>query len=148
MRKSPAQIAFIFVLTSILDDLSDLALALLALLQSLSGTVKGVSVVATELGVDTLEGGVTVGLGLLDTVREVILAMFPSSRSHVRFWQNGLCRVACAARRSTASRNIRSRQSRCIITRRNKIVRTRYGEPSGCGGAERRSLTLKRKQKC
>ena len=30
--------------------------------------MKGVSVVATELGVDTLEGGVTVGFGLLDTV--------------------------------------------------------------------------------
>jgi hypothetical protein len=36
--------------------------------QCLRGTVQGVSVVATELGVDTLEGGVTVGLGLLDTV--------------------------------------------------------------------------------
>jgi hypothetical protein len=32
-------------------------------------------VVATELGVDTLEGGVTVGLGLLDTVGEGGLAM-------------------------------------------------------------------------
>lgn len=30
--------------------------------------MKSVSVVAAELGVDTLEGGVTVGLRLLDTV--------------------------------------------------------------------------------
>lgn len=36
--------------------------------KSLGGTVESVSVVATELGVDTLEGRVTVGLGLLDTV--------------------------------------------------------------------------------
>lgn len=37
--------------------------------QSLHGTVQSVSVVAAELGVDTLERGVTVSLGLLDTVR-------------------------------------------------------------------------------
>lgn len=37
--------------------------------QSLHGTVLSVLVVAAELGVDTLERGVTVGLGLLDTVR-------------------------------------------------------------------------------
>jgi hypothetical protein len=36
--------------------------------------MESVSVVATELGVDTLEGGVTVGLGLLDTVGEGELA--------------------------------------------------------------------------
>jgi hypothetical protein len=42
--------------------------------KSLSGTVESVSVVATELGVDTLEGGVTVGLRLLDTVGEGELA--------------------------------------------------------------------------
>lgn len=40
--------------------------------QSLGGTVKSVSVVAAELGVNTLEGGVTVGLGLLDTVERKI----------------------------------------------------------------------------
>ena len=37
--------------------------------QGLGGTVEGVTVVAAELGVNTLEGRVTVGLGLLDTVR-------------------------------------------------------------------------------
>ena len=36
--------------------------------QGLHGAVQGVTVVAAELGVDTLQGGVTVGLGLLDTV--------------------------------------------------------------------------------
>lgn len=36
--------------------------------QSLHGTVKSVTVVAAELGVNTLEGGVTVSLRLLDTV--------------------------------------------------------------------------------
>lgn len=37
--------------------------------QGLHGAVKSVTVVAAELGVNTLEGGVTVGLRLLDTVR-------------------------------------------------------------------------------
>jgi len=36
--------------------------------QSLHGTVESVAVVAAELGVDTLERGVTLGLRLLDTV--------------------------------------------------------------------------------
>lgn len=36
--------------------------------QSLSGAVESVSVVATELGVGSFQGRVTVGLGLLDTV--------------------------------------------------------------------------------
>ena len=36
--------------------------------QGLHGAVQSVTVVAAELGVDTLQGGVTVGLGLLDTV--------------------------------------------------------------------------------
>lgn len=43
--------------------------------QGLHGAVQGVTVVAAELGVDTLQGGVTVGLGLLDTVRRRILAI-------------------------------------------------------------------------
>ena len=33
--------------------------------------MQSVTVVTTELGVDTLQGRVTVGLGLLDTVREM-----------------------------------------------------------------------------
>lgn len=37
--------------------------------QGLHGAVQGVTVVPAELGVDTLQGGVTVSLGLLDTVR-------------------------------------------------------------------------------
>ena len=40
--------------------------------QGLGGAVQGVTVVAAELGVNTTEGGVTVGLGLLDTVWKVI----------------------------------------------------------------------------
>jgi hypothetical protein len=36
--------------------------------------VKSVTVVAAELGVDTLEGRVTVGLGLLDTAQEIIIS--------------------------------------------------------------------------
>lgn len=48
--------------------------------QCLHGTVKSVSVVATELGVDTLEGRVTVGLGLLDTVGKSISGCEESSR--------------------------------------------------------------------
>lgn len=37
-------------------------------LESLLGTVLGVTLVADKLGVDTTERGVLVGLGLLDTV--------------------------------------------------------------------------------
>lgn len=37
--------------------------------KGLHGAVESVTVVATELGVDTVEGRVTVGLGLLDTIR-------------------------------------------------------------------------------
>ena len=36
--------------------------------QSPHGAVQGISVVSAELGVGTLQGGVTVGLGLLNTV--------------------------------------------------------------------------------
>jgi hypothetical protein len=46
--------------------------------------VESVTVVAAELGVNTVEGGVTVGLGLLDTIREYISA--------IRFWL-GWCDV-------------------------------------------------------
>jgi len=45
--------------------------------EGLHGAVESVTVVAAELGVNTLEGGVTVGLGLLDTVRDI---------SATRFW--------------------------------------------------------------
>lgn len=44
--------------------------------QSLHGTVQSVSVVAAELGVDTLERGVTVSLRLLDTVRRRGICQF------------------------------------------------------------------------
>lgn len=40
--------------------------------------MQGVTVVAAELGVNTTEGGVTVGLGLLDTAWEVICQSFGS----------------------------------------------------------------------
>lgn len=36
--------------------------------QSLHGAVESMSVVASELGVGSLQGRVTVGLGLLDTI--------------------------------------------------------------------------------
>jgi hypothetical protein len=40
--------------------------------QGLHGAVKSMSVVASELGVGTLEGRVSAGLGLLDTVGVVV----------------------------------------------------------------------------
>jgi hypothetical protein len=43
--------------------------------EGLHGAVESVTVVAAELGVNTLEGRVTVGLGLLDTVRRDISAI-------------------------------------------------------------------------
>jgi hypothetical protein len=46
--------------------------------QGLGGAVQGVTVVAAEFGVNTTEGGVTVGLGLLDTVWEVACQSFGS----------------------------------------------------------------------
>jgi hypothetical protein len=42
--------------------------------KGLHGAVESVTVVAAELGVNTVEGRVTVGLGLLDTVRGDISA--------------------------------------------------------------------------
>jgi hypothetical protein len=50
------------------DFLDSLTLALLSLLQGLHVAVKSMSMVSSELGVGTLEGGVTRSLGLLDTV--------------------------------------------------------------------------------
>jgi hypothetical protein len=44
--------------------------------KGLHGAVESVTVVAAELGVNTLEGRVTVGLGLLDTVRRYISDSF------------------------------------------------------------------------
>lgn len=44
---------------------------LLSTYQSLHGAVQSMSVVAAELGVGTLQGGVTEGLRLLDTVRSM-----------------------------------------------------------------------------
>ncbi len=37
--------------------------------------MQSVTVVAAELGVNTIEGGVTVGLGLLDTVWEIDISV-------------------------------------------------------------------------
>lgn len=54
--------------------------------KGLHGAVESVTVVAAELGVNTLEGGVTVGLGLLDTVR--------GNLSATRFW----CRMVDSRR--------------------------------------------------
>ena len=48
--------------------------------QRLHGAVQSVSVVAAELGVNTLEGGVTVGLRLLDTVEKEDIS---ASSSHL-----------------------------------------------------------------
>jgi hypothetical protein len=53
---------------SFAECLDNLALALLSLLQSLHVAVKSMSVVSSELGVGTLERGVTGSLGLLDSV--------------------------------------------------------------------------------
>jgi hypothetical protein len=46
----------------------DVGFGLWSTYKGLHGAVESVTVVAAELGVNTLEGGVTVGLGLLDTV--------------------------------------------------------------------------------
>ena len=54
--------------------------------KGLHGAVESMTVVAAELGVNTLEGGVTVGLGLLDTVR--------GNLSATRFW----CRMVDSRR--------------------------------------------------
>jgi hypothetical protein len=53
--------------------LDSLTLALLSLLQSLHVAVKSMSVVSSELGVGTLERGVTGSLGLLDSTRELAI---------------------------------------------------------------------------
>lgn len=42
--------------------------------QGLGGAVQSVTVVAAELGVDTLQGRVTVGLRLLDTARKIMVS--------------------------------------------------------------------------
>jgi hypothetical protein len=59
--------------------LDGLALALLGLLQGLHVAVQSMSVVSAELGVGTLEGGVTGSLGLLDAI-----AADENQRPHVR----------------------------------------------------------------
>jgi len=49
-------------------DLSPLTLALPELLQSLSCAVQSMPVISPELGVDTLQRGVPLGLGALDAI--------------------------------------------------------------------------------
>lgn len=52
----------------ILKALRSIPLALLDLLERLHGTVQSVLVVSSELRVCALEGGVSVGFGLVDTI--------------------------------------------------------------------------------
>lgn len=54
-----------------------------------------VTVVAAELGVNTLEGGVTVGLGLLDTIREDISAIRFWLKWCDAWWSNAVVRKDC-----------------------------------------------------
>lgn len=54
----------------------DVGFGLWSTYKGLHGAVLSVTVVAAELGVDTLEGRVTVGLGLLDTIRGDIYQRF------------------------------------------------------------------------
>lgn len=56
----------------------DIGFGLWSTYEGLHGAVESVTVVAAELGVNTLEGRVTVGLGLLDTVRGYIYQRFGS----------------------------------------------------------------------
>lgn len=112
--------------------------------------------VAAELGVDTLEGGVTVGLRLLDTVgRREQSAVYSDG------YKAGRCRerlnVAClfasraspinvirrgSLRPSNTATSIGSIPVRNTSDQINREIHTRYGEPSGCCGAETRSSTL------
>lgn len=87
--------------------------------------MKRVPVVPPELGVDTLERGVAVGLGLLDTVSR-------NGSERVRFHSAKIRWNAGGARRR-----------RSWIARRLEVMRTRYGEPSWTGCAETSSWTLR-----
>lgn len=101
--------------------------------------------VAAELGIDTTERGVTVGLRLLDTIDERII-------SEKGLFSLGSCNAdkesRCVGSHADMSLNAQTIATLDEKTRQNakenRFVRTRYGEPSGCCGAGRRSLTLKR----
>ena len=116
--------------------------------KSLHGTVESVTVVAAELGVDTLERGVTLGLRLLDTVVEGDISGL--------FWY---CVVWVSPRKGRSVLNagvglgssprITQHPISNVIApsfsqspKPKKNIRTRYGEPSGCCGAAMRSWTL------
>lgn len=97
--------------------------------QSLHGAVQHISVVASELGVGTLQGRVSGGLGLLDTiVRRKLLA---NSASFI-----ALCSPHSSFPIVVEMRRIRRGREA------GGFQHTRYGEPSWTGCAETSSLTL------
>jgi hypothetical protein len=114
--------------------------------QSLHGAVKGVSVVAAELGVNTLEGRVTVSLRLLDTVgikwQISATCLLPQNvvGGYVARWSRVIQGRFRDVKSITAT--ILPFRPKYFDFRMLRTVRTRYGEPSGCGGAETRSWTL------
>lgn len=92
-----------------------ISLSLLDLLESLHGSVQSMSVVSSELGIGALEGRISVGLWLLDTVvsHTSVSPCFPFPGRGC--WSAGSV---------------------------GENVRTRFGEPSWPGCAETSSLTL------
>ena len=134
--------------------------------QGLHGAVESVTVVAAELGVNTLEGGVTVGLGLLDTVRRRHVSVLVMKSYGVVGWKREqvgsleLSRIICPnihfemqyssptmrpcsflsfAGKLSPQNGVFGRRG---VLEFNRGLRTRYGEPSGWRGAGRRSWTL------
>ena len=69
--------------------------------KGLHGSVESVTVVAAELGVDTVEGRVTVGLGLLDTIRGDISAIRFWLRWCSGWWLNAVVRRYCPSEYSS-----------------------------------------------
>lgn len=97
--------------------------------QSLHRAVQHISVVAAELGVGTLQGWVSGGLGLLDTVLRgnPSAKLFPLSTIHA------MLNVSQAVAKSHSS---------VVVWYRQEVERTRCGEPSCSGCAETSSWTL------
>lgn len=101
--------------------------------QSLHGAVQHISVVASELGVGTLEGRVSGGLGLLDTVLR---------RNCQHHHQCLFLRKSIMDRFARSSGRVAGLRSRRIGNEAAGFERTRYGEPSWTGCAETSSWTL------
>lgn len=114
-----------------------------------------VLVVAAELGVDTLERRVTVGLRLLDTVRGKTTYQRCCSRVSLQSPEVKVSHVgnvlSLSVRRQLNIQYLTTSKFFPPMTvyppkpkqKHDKVyIRTRYGEPSGCCGAAMRSWTL------